>query len=254
MKSTYLSKKRDAVGGEKERPNLWKKEKRHRRVPLHWGQRIHPRQRKITQHSWASFNAAEGLRTHLLARRKQVQGPQPACSGQRRWFHCSSDGHPPGHRQKHHCFPPEILRWDDQERVEGAPAPVRQGATRCRPKKVWTKEVRRQGRKSAFPEVLQMNITCIELATWQRVVALREDGRALQFSACFVDSCGYLPLRGYGSRWLELLLCSCLLSGLILGKNNSNSFHIPSYYSIQIEFISIPVKLFNTGCFYNQLF
>ena len=44
-----------------------------------------------------------------------------------------------------------------------------------------------------------MNITCIELAAWQRVVALREDGRALQFSACFVDSYGYLPLRGYGS-------------------------------------------------------
>ena len=41
-----------------------------------------------------------------------------------------------------------------------------------------------------------MNITCIELAVWQRVVALREDGRALQFSAWFVDSYGYFPLRG----------------------------------------------------------
>jgi len=35
VNSTYLSKKSNVIGGEKECPNLWKKEKRHRRVPLH---------------------------------------------------------------------------------------------------------------------------------------------------------------------------------------------------------------------------
>ena len=47
-----------------------------------------------------------------------------------------------------------------------------------------------------------MNITCIELASRaDEVVAFREDGRALQFCACFFVRNDDLPLRGYGSEW-----------------------------------------------------
>merc|ERR1711971_825658 len=138
---------------EEKRPMLRKKEKRHRCLPLHRWKGIHPRQRKIPQHSRARLHETEGERAHPLARWKQVQGPQPPRPRERRWTHISGLGHPSSHRQEHPRLPRKFSDEATKRELKDLLLQYDKGLLvadprRCEPKKFGGKGARARFQKS----------------------------------------------------------------------------------------------------------